>query len=118
MDTSLWGADEPHEPRAQIGQATQRINDLTGSIGIKRVHREITPGCVLRDVSAKGDGGPAAIGFDIATKGGDFVRDASGDDGDRAVVYTCWHDLEAVTGFNHLVRCSRGCDVYIMDRYA
>ena len=68
------------------GRPLRRVDHGAEPVCIKRVHREVAALGVFLDVGRVGDHGAAAVGFDVAAEGGDFVRFTLCHNGHCAVV--------------------------------
>ena len=86
--------DEPHAPRAQIGQPAERVDHRAVGLGIERIHREIAAPRIGLEALAEGDLRVAAIGLDIGAEGRDLVGQAARHHGHGAMRDPRRHRLE------------------------
>ena len=78
-------------PRFQISKPIQRIVDLAACIGVKRIHRKITPRCIAFKAIGILNCGAAAVGFNILAKRGDFIGRTLADHRDGAMFNAGWN---------------------------
>ena len=67
-DPRLGVTDKPEAVRKDVVNPAQGINDVAKSVGIQRVHREITPRRIDFNPLREGDFRAAAIGFEVLAK--------------------------------------------------
>jgi hypothetical protein len=92
----LGVADKPHAAGKRVRKSAKGVDHCASPVGIKRIHRQVTAGGILDNLGREGHHCAAAIGFDIAAEGCDFMRFTMGDHRHRAVVDA---------GRNHLEPC-------------
>ena len=93
-DAGVGIPDKAQTPRQQIGQATQRIDDLTAGIGVKRVHGKVAAGRVFGHVRGKSHHRMTTVCFNIAPEGGHLMRLTVGKNGDGAMLQPRWNDTK------------------------
>ena len=111
-------ADEADPPSRQVGLAAEIVEDLQADrVRGQGVDREVAPGGVLPPVVRIGDGGPAAVGCDVAPQSRDLDRLAGDDGGDGAMGESGRHRLDPrlAEPLHHLRRLKAGGEVDVAD---
>ena len=116
-DTVLRNANKSDMARQNIGQATQRINNLPRCIGIERVHRKVAARGVLADDIGEGDNGVPPVGLDVLAKRRHFMGRAICKHSHCTIDDTRRNNAKPY-GFGHVSHCFRQrirCDINIID---
>ena len=118
-DTLSRVADKSHAALRKIVNPAGIVVDGAVARRGQRIDREIAPLGVGLPVASELNLGVAAIGLDVLAQRGDLKRMLVDDDGNRAVLYSRRHRLEA--GGRHtlydFIRHRSGCNVDFRDRH-